>query len=83
MVNLLGDVWFDTPFGTPDAARREPDWRAVLEVPEAKLHLYGKDEARRGRKMGHVTCVAPTLDQALAAARAIRRQLRIPDDGAL
>jgi 5-(carboxyamino)imidazole ribonucleotide synthase len=53
----------------------------VLEVPEAKLHLYGKDEARRGRKMGHVTCVAPTLDQALAAARAIRRQLRSPDDG--
>jgi hypothetical protein len=33
--------------------------------------------------MGHVTCVAPTLDQALAAARAIRRKLRIPDDGAL
>jgi hypothetical protein len=31
--------------------------------------------------MGHVTCVAPTLDQALAAARAIRRRLRIPDDG--
>jgi 5-(carboxyamino)imidazole ribonucleotide synthase len=83
MINLLGDVWFDAPSGTPDAARREPDWRAVLEVPEAKLHLYGKDEARRGRKMGHVTCVAPTLDQALAAARAIRRQLRIPDDGAL
>jgi len=83
MINLLGDVWFDAPSGTPDTARREPDWRAVLEVPEAKLHLYGKDEARHGRKMGHVTCVAPTLDQALAAARAIRRQLRIPDDGAL
>ena len=81
MINLLGDVWFVAPSGTPDAARREPDWRAVLEVPEAKLHLYGKDEARRGRKMGHVTCIAPILDQALAAARAIRRQLRIPDDG--
>jgi 5-(carboxyamino)imidazole ribonucleotide synthase len=81
MINLLGDVWFDAPSGKPDAGRREPDWAAVLEVPEAKLHLYGKDEARRGRKMGHVTCVAPTLDQALGAARTIRRKLRIPDDG--
>jgi 5-(carboxyamino)imidazole ribonucleotide synthase len=78
MVNLLGDIWFDSE----SAAEREPDWRAVLEVPEAKLHLYGKDEARRGRKMGHVTCVAPTLDQALTAARTIRRRLRI-DDGEL
>jgi 5-(carboxyamino)imidazole ribonucleotide synthase len=81
MINLLGDVWFDAPAGAPETGRREPDWRAVLEVPEAKLHLYGKDEARRGRKMGHVTCVAPTLDQALTAARAIRRRLRIPDVG--
>jgi 5-(carboxyamino)imidazole ribonucleotide synthase len=81
MINLLGDVWFDAPAGAPETGRREPDWRAVLEVPEAKLHLYGKDEALRGRKMGHVTCVAPTLDQALTAARAIRRRLRIPDVG--
>ena len=83
MVNLLGDIWLDGAPGAPEPGRREPDWRAVLEVPEAKLHLYGKDEPRRGRKMGHVTCVAPTLDRALAAARAIRRQLRMPDDGAL
>jgi 5-(carboxyamino)imidazole ribonucleotide synthase len=83
MINLLGDIWFDAASDVPEAGRREPDWRAVLEVPEAKLHLYGKDEARRGRKMGHVTCIAPTLDQALAAARTIRRKLRIPDDGGL
>jgi 5-(carboxyamino)imidazole ribonucleotide synthase len=83
MVNLLGDIWFDAASGASGALRREPDWRALLEVPEAKLHLYGKDEARRGRKMGHVTCVAPTLDQALAAARTVRRQLRLPDDGGL
>jgi 5-(carboxyamino)imidazole ribonucleotide synthase len=50
----------------------------VLERPEAKLHLYAKDEPRVGRKMGHITCVAPTLDQALTAARAIRRELHIP-----
>ena len=45
MVNLLGDVW----------AQGEPDWAELLREPEAKLHLYGKKEARPGRKMGHVT----------------------------
>jgi 5-(carboxyamino)imidazole ribonucleotide synthase len=44
MLNLLGDCWKTT----------EPDWSAVLAEPMAKLHLYGKREARPGRKMGHV-----------------------------
>ena len=74
MVNLLGDVWF------PDAGAtaREPDWTRVLGHPAAKLHLYGKAEPRRGRKMGHVTCLAPVLPEALAMARAIKRDLGIP-----
>ena len=42
----------------------EPDWRAVLAYPGANLHLYGKREARRGRKMGHVTIVAATPEEA-------------------
>ncbi len=63
MLNVLGDVWFD------GESQREPDWPAVLAVPGAKLHLYGKSEARRGRKMGHVTCVASTRDEALSARR--------------
>ncbi len=75
MVNLLGDLWFDTPAAT---APREPDWPAVLAHPQAKLHLYGKAEPRRGRKMGHVTCLAPTLDGALAVAKAIKSRLGIP-----
>ena len=80
MVNLLGDVWFaDSAAATP----REPDWTRVLRHPQAKLHLYGKAEARRGRKMGHVTCLAPTLDEALATARAIKRDLGIPGADAL
>ncbi len=54
MVNLLGDVWFADPEA---ATPREPDWTRVLRHPQAKLHLYGKAEARRGRKMGHVTCL--------------------------
>jgi 5-(carboxyamino)imidazole ribonucleotide synthase len=71
MLNLLGDIWFTAP----DAAPREPDWARVLAHPLAKLHLYGKREPRRGRKMGHVTCLAATLEEALATAAAIRREL--------
>lgn len=75
MVNLLGDLWFDGP-----AAKhpREPAWHEVLAQPQAKLHLYGKAEPRRGRKMGHVTCLGATLEAAIAAARAIKRTLHIP-----
>ncbi len=75
MVNLLGDLWFA---GTDATAAREPDWAQVLRHPAAKLHLYGKATPRRGRKMGHVTCLAPTLEAALATARAIKRDLAIP-----
>ena len=74
MVNLLGDIWF----AERGAAAREPEWSAVLRHRGAKLHLYGKAEPRRGRKMGHVTCVAPALDAAIATARAIKRDLGIP-----
>jgi 5-(carboxyamino)imidazole ribonucleotide synthase len=77
MVNLLGDVWYDA-----HGASREPAWSDVLAHGSAKLHLYGKKEPRRGRKMGHVTCLGSTLDAALAMARAIKAVLRIPDDGA-
>jgi 5-(carboxyamino)imidazole ribonucleotide synthase len=52
----------------------------VLAHPRAKLHLYGKREPRRGRKMGHVTCLGETLDDALATTVAIKRALGIPDE---
>ena len=74
MVNLLGDIWFDGDSPAP----REPDWPRVLAHGLAKLHLYSKREPRRGRKMGHVTCLGDTLDAALATARAIKRDLGIP-----
>jgi 5-(carboxyamino)imidazole ribonucleotide synthase len=73
MVNLLGNLWFVHG----GAAAREPQWARVLAHPRAKLHLYGKREPRRGRKMGHVTCLGATLDEALATARAIKRELGI------
>jgi len=64
MLNILGDVWFDgDSTGEADSAR-EPAWDQVLALPGANLHLYGKDDPRRGRKMGHVTFVAPTLAEA-------------------
>jgi len=75
MVNLLGDVWFAAAGAV---SPREPDWASVLRHPQAKLHLYGKAEPRRGRKMGHVTCLAATPEEALATAREIKRDLGIP-----
>jgi len=72
MLNLLGDIWFAT-----NGTLREPDWTRVLAHPKAKLHLYGKREPRRGRKMGHVTCLGASVGEALATATAIRRELGI------
>jgi 5-(carboxyamino)imidazole ribonucleotide synthase len=72
MLNLLGDVWFA---GGAQAA--EPDWTRVLALPGVCLHLYGKEEARPGRKMGHLTFVAPTLAEAQRQLRAACAILRI------
>jgi 5-(carboxyamino)imidazole ribonucleotide synthase len=73
MLNILGDVWFEG-----DSANAiEPAWDQVLALPGACLHLYGKEEARRGRKMGHVTFVAATLAEAEASLRAACAVLRI------
>lgn len=54
MANLLGDLWQDG----------EPDWAAACRFPEVKLHLYGKAAARPGRKMGHLTALASTPEEA-------------------
>jgi 5-(carboxyamino)imidazole ribonucleotide synthase len=74
MLNLLGDLWFDAARGTS----REPAWPQVLALPGAHLHLYGKAEARRGRKMGHLTITAATPGQALEVAEAAARALGLP-----
>ena len=75
MLNLLGELWFDDKGN--DNAGTEPAWDRVLALPGANLHLYGKEEARPGRKMGHVTFVAPTLEQAQRQFDAACRILRI------
>ena len=74
MLNLLGDLWFDE-----EGKLHSPDWASVLAVPGAKLHLYGKAEPRRARKMGHVTVLGATRDEALERARAVARILNLPE----
>jgi 5-(carboxyamino)imidazole ribonucleotide synthase len=81
MLNLLGDLWWpgavtagakvvlDKSAGQSIQSAHEPDWAAVLALPGVHLHLYGKTQPRRGRKMGHLTCTAPTLVQARDVAR--------------
>jgi 5-(carboxyamino)imidazole ribonucleotide synthase len=71
MVNILGDAWVLRD----GAVAGEPDWRAILAEPSAKLHLYGKPAPRPGRKMGHFTVQAPDVAAALAIARVLKARL--------
>jgi 5-(carboxyamino)imidazole ribonucleotide synthase len=65
MANLLGDLWQEG----------EPDWPAALAVPGVKLHLYGKHAARAGRKMGHLTALGATIEDARQAVLRARAAL--------
>ena len=73
MLNLLGDVWLDAA-GQP----RTPDWQAVLALPGVHLHLYGKPEARPGRKMGHLTVTGADVAGVKATARQAAEILGLP-----
>lgn len=65
MLNLLGDVWA--------AHGGTPPWDRVLALPGTHLHLYGKLDAKPGRKMGHLNVTGASVDEvrstALAAAK--------------
>jgi 5-(carboxyamino)imidazole ribonucleotide synthase len=65
MANLLGDVW----------AEGEPDWAAAAALPAVKIHLYGKAEPRKGRKMGHLVALGQTLEAAVEQVSEARRRL--------
>jgi len=65
MANLMGDLWDNG----------EPNWAAALAMPDVKLHLYGKMSARPGRKMGHLTALAASVDAAAVMAQAARAML--------
>ena len=65
MANLLGDLWQDG----------EPNWAAAAACPDVKLHLYGKDQVRPGRKMGHLTALAPSANAAVERVLDARKRL--------
>jgi 5-(carboxyamino)imidazole ribonucleotide synthase len=71
MLNLLGDVW--------PAELTHPDWSCVLTHPRVKLHLYGKASARPKRKMGHLTVLGETLEEALETALELKKKLSIEE----
>jgi 5-(carboxyamino)imidazole ribonucleotide synthase len=64
MLNLLGDLWFKQSGSEPNSSQIEPAWAQVLALPGTHLHLYGKREARKGRKMGHLNITAATPEAA-------------------
>ncbi len=68
IANLLGEVWLDAPLGSPNFA-------AALEVPGVRVHLYEKHSPRRGRKMGHLSSVGATADEALERVLEAKRRL--------
>ena len=67
MANLLGDRW--------KADGSAPYWAVLMDTPNAKLHLYGKDTARKGRKMGHFTVVGSDVDNLIEQTRALQETL--------
>ena len=73
MLNLLGDLWF-----ARGSQQTEPAWAEVLALPGAHLHLYGKTQARMGRKMGHLTITAASAAQAKAVALRACAVLSLP-----
>jgi 5-(carboxyamino)imidazole ribonucleotide synthase len=73
MLNLLGDVWLDA-----NSQRQEPDWYSVLSLPGTHLHLYGKLDARVGRKMGHLTITGPDVARVKTVAQRAANLLGLP-----
>ena len=61
MLNVLGDLWVNG---------KTPPWHQVLALPGAHLHLYGKLQASKGRKMGHLTFTGATVAEVRANALA-------------
>ena len=77
MLNLLGDLWWPAAV-PPSSPPQPPDWAQVLALPGVHLHLYGKAEPRRGRKMGHLTVTAADAQTARAVALQAAARLGLP-----
>lgn len=74
MVNILGDIW---PSDSETGSQVEPAWQLALNNPQLKMHLYGKHEARAGRKMAHFTVLNASRDEAIKQAMQVRSELNI------
>lgn len=70
MMNLMGDIWQN---GTTP-----PNWSSLMSTQGASLHLYGKKQARKGRKMGHISFIGKNLDETIQAVNSIRNSLNLP-----
>jgi len=69
IVNLLGDLW---------SGDRQPPFDKALEIPGVQVHLYGKRVARPGRKMGHLSAIGATPDEALKKVQEAKQRLLVP-----
>jgi 5-(carboxyamino)imidazole ribonucleotide synthase len=79
MLNLLGDLWFiGEDDGQPAGEPTEPAWADVLALSGVHLHLYGKMEARRGRKMGHLNITGADIDEVRGTADFAAALLGLP-----
>ena len=72
MLNLLGDAWY------LHGERIIPPWEQIQQLPGVQLHLYGKQDVKPGRKMGHVTITAATVDELQDKAAQVAQLLRLP-----
>jgi 5-(carboxyamino)imidazole ribonucleotide synthase len=68
MLNVLGDAWLSQPSG-------QPRWDKVLALPQTKLHLYNKLEAKEGRKMAHINITANSPEEAFHTAKLLKADL--------
>jgi 5-(carboxyamino)imidazole ribonucleotide synthase len=70
IVNLLGDLWIES-----DGSVREPRFDAALAIAGVRLHLYEKHKPRKGRKMGHLSAVGTTAEEAIAVVKRAKELL--------
>ena len=71
MINLLGDTWFK------ENKLRDPNFNILLNEPGVNLHMYGKEEPRKGRKMAHFNLSGDNLNDLLVKATSLKQKLSI------
>lgn len=70
MINVLGEKDY-VGKATYDGLEK------VMEISGVKAHIYGKEETKPFRKMGHITIVAPSIEEAKATGRKVKEMIRV------